>query len=149
MTDDRGLPLGYTIVPANEKEHEPLADLLTGTPAEVVSADKGFWGGDYARPLAATGTRLLTPSRTRTAANDRRERALATTRLLIESVFSNLKEQIRLEQHLARTPAGLAVRNGQRIPALTIGMLLNTPNGRPRTRPRPPTTAAKSHQASS
>ena len=34
LTDARGLPLGYTIVPANEKEYEPLADLLTGTPAE-------------------------------------------------------------------------------------------------------------------
>ena len=33
LTDQRGLPLGYTIVPANEKEYEPLTDLLTGTPA--------------------------------------------------------------------------------------------------------------------
>jgi IS5 family transposase len=41
LTDARGLPLGYTIVPANEKEYEPLADLLTGTPAPVVVADKG------------------------------------------------------------------------------------------------------------
>src|SRR3954447_24845113 len=86
LTDERGLPLGYTIVAANEKEYEPLADLLTGTPAAVVIADKGFWGRDYARRLAATGTRLLTPSRTRTAANDQRERALASTRLVIESV---------------------------------------------------------------
>jgi Transposase DDE domain len=43
LTDERGLPLGYTIVPANEKEYEPLADLLTGTPAKVVIADKGLW----------------------------------------------------------------------------------------------------------
>src|SRR5437868_3516150 len=91
LTDERGLPLGYTIVPANEKEYEPLADLLTGTPAEVVIADKGLWGRDYARRLAASGTRLLTPSRTRTAGNVRRERALASTRLVIESVFANLK----------------------------------------------------------
>src|SRR4029079_3179949 len=28
LTDDRGLPLGYTLVPANEKEYEALADLL-------------------------------------------------------------------------------------------------------------------------
>jgi hypothetical protein len=38
---------------------------------------------------------------------------------------------MRLEQHLARTPAGLAVRIAQRILALTIGMLLNTLTGRP------------------
>jgi hypothetical protein len=96
-----------------------------------VIADKGFWGRDYARRLAATGTTLLTPDKTRTADNQRREHALASTRLVIESVFSNLKEQMRLEHHLARTPAGLAVRISQRILALTLGILLNRLNGRP------------------
>jgi Transposase DDE domain len=131
VTDERGLPLGYTIVPANEKEYEPLADLLTGTPAEIVIADKGLWGRAYQARLAADHLRLLTPDRTRTAANIGRERALASLRLVIESVFSNLKGQMRLERHLAKTPAGLAVRIGQRILALTIGVLLNTLAGRP------------------
>ena len=57
--------------------------------------------------------------------------ALASTRLVIEGVFSNLKEQMRLERHRARTPAGLVVRIAQRILALTLGMLLNTLSGRP------------------
>src|SRR5438132_9047486 len=108
LTDERGLPLGYTIVPANEKEYEPLADLLTGTPAEVVIADKGLWGRAYAERLAATGTTLLTPEKTRTATNLARERSLASSRLVIESVFANLKGQMRLERHLSKTPAGLA-----------------------------------------
>ncbi len=131
LTDGRGLPLGYTLVPANEPEYEPLADLLTGTPADVVIADKGFWGRGYRERLAASGVRLLTPDNTRTAANRGREHALASTRLVIESVFSNLKGQMRLEHHLAKTPAGLAVRIAQRILALTLGILLNTLNGRP------------------
>jgi hypothetical protein len=131
LTDVQGLPLGYTIVPANEKEYEPLADLLTGTAAAVVVGDKGFWGRDYAARLAAGGTTLLTPAKTRTTANLGRERALASTRLVIESVFSNLKQQMRLEYHLARTPAGLAVRIAQRILALTLGILLNRLSGRP------------------
>jgi hypothetical protein len=131
LTDECGLPLGYTLVPANEKEYQPLADLLTGTPAEVVIADKGFWGRDYAAQLAAAGTTLLTPSKTRTSANLQHERRLASTRLVIESVFSNLKQQMRLERHLARTPAGLALRIAQRILALTIGILLNRLSGRP------------------
>ena len=131
LTDDRGLPLGYTVVPANEKEYEPLADLLTGTPSEVVIADKGFWGRDYATRLAAGGTTLLTPDRTRTDDNEHRERQLASTRLVIESVFANLKQQMRLEHHLAKTPAGLALRIAQRILALTLGILLNTLTGRP------------------
>jgi hypothetical protein len=131
LTDERGLPLSYTIVPANEKEREPLADLLSGTPAEVVVADKGFWGESFKNRLLADGVRLLTPDKTRTAANLGFERALASTRLVIESVFSNLKGQMRLERHLARTLAGLALRIAQRILALTVGILLNTLAGRP------------------
>jgi Transposase DDE domain len=131
LTDKRGLPLGYTVVPANEKEYEPLADLLTGTPSELVIADKGLWGRAYRERLAADGIRLLTPDKRRSAANAGRERALASSRLVIESVFANLKGQMRLERHLAKTPAGLAVRIAQRILALTVGMLLNTLAGRP------------------
>ena len=131
LSDQRGLPLGYTLVPANEKEYEPLADLLTGNPSEVVIADKGFWGSAYQARLAADGTTLLTPAKQRTALNQRRERQLASTRLVIESVFSNLKGQMRLEQHLAKTPAGLATRIAQRLLALTLAILLNTLTGRP------------------
>jgi hypothetical protein len=131
LTDERGVPLGYTVGPANEKEYEPLADLLTGTPAQVVIADKGFGGERYYERLGAQGVRLLTPAKIRTPKNSGRERALASTRLVIESVFANLKGQMRLEQHLARTVAGLAARITMRILALTIGMLLNTLACRP------------------
>lgn len=59
------------------------------------------------------------------------QRALTSTRLVIESVFANIRSQMRLEQHLARTVAGPATRIVMRILALTIGMLLNTPAHRP------------------
>jgi len=131
LTDPRGLPLGYTLVPAGEKEYEPLADLLTGTPSGIVIADKGLWGRGYREQLAAAGVELLTPAKQRTAGNELGERRLASVRLAIESVFSNLKGQMRLERHLAKTPAGLAVRIAQRLLALTLGILLNTLAGRP------------------
>jgi len=50
---------------------------------------------------------------------------------VIESVFFSLKGQMRLERHLAKTPAGFAVRIAQRILALTLGMPLNRLAGRP------------------
>jgi hypothetical protein len=96
-----------------------------------VIADKGLWGRAYRDRLASDGITLLTPDRTRTAANIDRERALASFRLVIESVFANLKGQMRLERHLAKTPAGLALRIAQRILTLTLGILLNTLAGRP------------------
>jgi len=131
VTDPRGVPLGYTLVPAGEKEYEPLADLLCGVPAQTVIADKGLWGRAYRARLAADGVELHTPAKKRTPANKLGERRLASVRLAIESVFSNLKGQMRLAQHLAKTPPGLAVRIAQRLLALTLGILLNTLNGRP------------------
>ena len=86
---------------------------------------------DYRDRLAADRVTLLSPDRTRTATNIGRDRALASLRLVIESVFATLKRQKRLERHLAKTPAGLAIRIAQRILALTPGILLNTLAGRP------------------
>jgi hypothetical protein len=128
-TDRRGLPLAYTWVPANEHEYEPLLDLVE--PGETVIADKGLWGRAYNERMTCSLVELLTPARERTAANHAREHALASTRLVIESVFSNLKEQMRLTRHHAKTPRGLAQRIAQRLLALTLGILLNTLNGRP------------------
>jgi hypothetical protein len=127
--DRRGLPLGYTLVPANEHEYEPLLDLVE--PGERVIGDKGLWGRAYNQRMQCAEVELLTPARERTAANHDRERTLAGLRLTIESVFSNLKEQMRLERHLAKTPRGLAQRIAQRLLALTLGILLNTLAGRP------------------
>ena len=50
---------------------------------------------------------------------------------VIESVFANLKRQMRMEDHLAKTLPGLVQRIAQRLLALTLGMLLNTLIGRP------------------
>ena len=98
---------------------------------ETVIADRGLWGRAYNERMRCNETELLTPARERTATNRARERALASTRLVIESVFSNLKEQMRLARHLAKTPRGLAQRIAQRLLALTLGILLNTISGRP------------------
>jgi hypothetical protein len=67
----------------------------------------------------------------RTADNLALEKRLASVRLAIESMIANLKGQMRLEQHLAKTPAGLAQRIAQRLLALTLGILLNTLARRP------------------
>jgi hypothetical protein len=46
-------------------------------------------------------------------------------------VFSNLKRQMRMEHHLAKTPLGLAQRIAQRLLALTLGVFINMQIGRP------------------
>ncbi len=130
VTDRHGVPVGYTLVAANEKEYEPVRELTTAHAGCTLIADKGLWGRQYRETLALQDVSIITPDRVRTADNLARERRLAGLRLVIESTISNLKGQMRLEQHLAKTPAGLAQRIAQRLLALTIGMLLNTLTGR-------------------
>ena len=131
LVDRKGLPVGYTIVAANQKEYEPVRELILADGSSVLVADKGLWGRQYAETLRLEGILIRTPERARSAANTERERRLASTRLVIESTIANLKCQMRLEQHLAKTPAGLFQRIAQRLLALTLGMLLNALLGRP------------------
>jgi hypothetical protein len=131
VTDPAGVPVGYTLVAANEREYEPVRELTTSRRGCTVIADKGLWGREYRETLALQGVSILTPDRVRSADNVARERRLAGLRLVIESTISNLKCQMRLEQHLAKTPAGLVQRIAQRLLALTVGMLLNALTGRP------------------
>ncbi len=131
LTDGKGLPIGYTLVAANEKEYEPVRELALADRCPALLADKGLWGRQYAETLRLEGIVIRTPERARTLDNADRERRFASMRLVIESTIANLKCQMRLEQHGAKTPAGLVQRIAQRLLALTLGMLLNTLIGRP------------------
>ena len=131
LVDRNGLPVGYTLVPANEKEYEPVRELALADGGAVLVCDKGLWGRQYAQTLRLEGILIRTPDRVRTNDNLERERGLARTRLVVESTIANLKCQMRLEQHLAKTPSGLIQRIAQRLLALTLGMLLNALIGRP------------------
>lgn len=131
LVDRKGLPIGYTLVPANEPEYEPVRELVLGDDSQILVCDKGLWGRQYAETLRLEGVLIRTPERNRTAANVERERGLARMRLVVESTIANLKCQMRLEQHLAKTPSGLVQRIAQRLLALTLGMLLNALLGRP------------------
>lgn len=131
LSDRTGLPLGYTLVAAGAKEYEPVRELSSGQAGATLIADKGLWGREYAETLRLQGITIRAPERVRTPHNSGRERALAGIRLVIESTIANLKCQMRLEQHLAKTPSGLVQRIAQRLLALTLGMLLNALLGRP------------------
>ena len=149
LTDERGLPLGYTLVPANEKEYEPLADLLTGTPAEVVIGDKGFWGRAY---QSATRRRRHDAAHTRQGTHRRQHRPRACARLnpardrerLLEPERPDAARTAPRQAHQPGSPSGS--RNGSsRSPSASC----STPSAAAPHAPSPPTTAAKSHQASS
>ena len=131
VTDELGVPVGYDLVAAGEGEREPLFRLAQAQCATVLFADKGFWGAEYQRTIGLIDVELVTPERHRLGERPPVEVVKATIRLVIESVFSNLKRQMRLEEHLAKTPGGLVQRVAQRLLALTLGMFINAQLGRP------------------
>ena len=132
ICDIDGVPVGYDLVgPKTGEERESALHLAGAHAGSVMFADKGLWGKELDASMELIGVRLVTPERHRLGKRPPLEIAKARIRLVIESVFSNLKRQMRLEQHLAKTVAGLVQRIAQRLLALTLGMLLNTLLGRP------------------
>jgi hypothetical protein len=131
LTDEMGVPLGYDLVAPGEGEREPLFRLAQAPPDSAFFTDKGFWGTEYERTIELLSAELITPKRHRLGERPPAEALKARIRLVIESVFANLKRQMRLEEHLAKTPGGLVQRVAQRLLALTLGMFINVQLGRP------------------
>jgi len=132
LCDPKGVPTGYDLVgPKTGEERECALRLAAGQAGAVLFADGGFWGREYLASMESLDVELVTPERHRLGERPPAEVAKARIRLVIESVFSTLKRQMRLEMHLAKTAAGLAQRIAQRLLALTVGVYVNTLIGRP------------------
>ncbi len=132
LCDRKGVPVGYDLVdPKAGQERESVLDRAAAHPGSILFCDGGFWGAEYERKTELISVTLVTPAKHKLAERPPAEIAKARVRLVIESVFSNLKRQMRLTDHLAKTIAGLAQRIAQRLLALTVGILVNTLTGRP------------------
>ena len=108
-----------------------MLELLERQPpqGQLVIADKGFAGADFEHAVHQLGGLLLRPSRADEPA--RSSPPIGRIRQRMESIVNSLKDQLCLERHLARTPAGLVCRIAARILALTAAIHLNWQLGRP------------------
>ena len=132
ISDAKGVPVGYDLTgPKTGQERERALELAAAHTGSTLYADKGFWGKEYRDCMHLIGIRLITPERHRPGKRPASEIAKARIRLVIESVFSNLKRQMRMEEHLAKTLPGFAQRIAQRLLALTLAILINTQTGPP------------------
>jgi hypothetical protein len=93
----------------------------------LVLADKGLAGRDLER-CASDQLKVLLARPDR---KDERRRFgnLAGMRQWIEAIFSTLKDQLSLERHGARTPAGVYARIAQRLLALAAAIWHNWRTG--------------------
>ena len=121
----------FELVPANAPEREAVLELLRRQPpsGQLVIADKGFAGVDFEHAVAELGALLLRPKRVNEP--ERSSPPIGRIRQRIESIVNSLKDQLCLERHLARTPAGLVCRVAARILALTAAIHLNWQLGLP------------------
>ena len=132
LADPKGVPVGYDLVgPKTGQERDAVLDLAAAHPGSVLFADGGFWGREYLASMQLIDIELITPAKHKTRQRPAAEIAKARIRLVIESVFCTLKRQMALQDHQAKTIAGLVARIAQRLLALTIGIYLNTLLGRP------------------
>jgi Transposase DDE domain len=132
ICDRKGVPVGYDLVgPKTGQERESAWRLASAHPHSLLFADGGFWGAEYNSTMELIGIQLITPNKHKLGQRPPSEIAKARIRLIIESLFANLKRQMRMEDHLAKTKPGLAQRIVQRLLALTLGIYLNILTGRP------------------
>jgi hypothetical protein len=132
LSDIKGVPVGYDLVgPKTGQERETTFELAQAHLGSALFADGGFWGAEYDRTLELISVELVTSDKHKLGKRPPAEVAKVRIRLVIESVFSNLKGQMRLERHLAKTLPGLAQRIAQRLLALTLGIFINLLAGRP------------------
>jgi hypothetical protein len=121
-----GMPIYFSLAPANEPEREVAAatldrardaGLLQG--AEVIIGDKGFAGQQFEQLVSSLDATLIRPDR-----KDERPRfgSLGGVRQWIESIINTTKSQLSLELHGGHIPAGVWTRVCQRVLALAAGV---------------------------
>lgn len=126
-----GTVVDFDLAAANAPEREAALALLEANPVEgaTIVCDKGFAGRDFEAAVRELRALLLRPSRSDEP--DRPNPPIGWIRQRIESIVNSLKDQLHLERHGGRTPAGLLARVAARILALCASINLNQRLGRP------------------
>ena len=126
-----GTVVDFELVPADTPEREAGLALLErqSLSGQLLLCDKGFAGREFEQAVRELGSLVLRPSREDEP--ERLEPPIGFIRQRIESIVQTLKDQLQLEHHLARSPAGLYTRVTARILALCAAIHLNWQTGQP------------------
>jgi hypothetical protein len=126
-----GMPIMWCLADPKIGEREVLAALLDNNhhlirEGQILLADKGFSGEEFQALTETMRLRLLRPDR---KDETYRNGNLGGVRQWIESVNQTLKNQLGLERHAGRTPAGVFIRVAQRLLAMAAGIWHNWQTG--------------------
>ena len=134
LVSSDGVIVDFVLAPANLTDGTFTEQLLGDKHELVVVGDKAYINGPLQAQLQEHNSLvLLTPTRS----NQKEQlpaalqRALGSFRQIIETVNSQLSEQLQIETNHAKSPSGLLARLHAKLAAHTIGMYLNVLAGRP------------------
>ena len=125
-----GTPRALALADPRRDEREVCLELLPRAVrgGEVLVADKGYAGREFAFAAARCGVCVVRPKRADEHGSDPH---LSQIRQRIESIFWTCKDLLTLERHGARTLAGLRERVLARFLCLAACISLNHRLGRP------------------
>jgi hypothetical protein len=137
VTTVHGLPVAFALTTPKADERDVLTDLISLQPAMfhhpdglILVVDKGYRDRRTENLLNEANIEVIRPAY-RTEPPRPGKALLRAVRQNIESVNNTLKDQLDLERHGGRTPAGVAVRVLQRLLALTAAIWHNWHTGQP------------------
>jgi len=131
-----GMPIMWCLAHPKIGEREVVEAMLHAEhhlirDGQILLADKGFSGKDFAAATAALGLRLLRPDR---KDETYKNGSLGNVRQWIESVNQSLKGQLDLAKHGGRTPHSVFTRVAQRLLALAASIWHNWTTDNPHKR---------------
>ncbi|GAA4476563.1 IS982 family transposase [Phytohabitans houttuyneae] len=137
VTTVHGLPVAFALTNPKADERDVLVDLICLQPAMfhhpdglILVVDKGYRDRRTEDWLNEATIEVIRPAY-RTDPPRPGKTLLRAVRQNIESVNDTLKDQLNLERHGGRTPAGVAIRVLQRLLALTAAIWHNWHTGQP------------------
>lgn len=126
-----GIPTDFDLTPANVHDLKMIDDLIADYSSLIIIGDKGYLDKEKKEDLVKEDKYLVTPYRkNQHLKNNQVEKRLLRFRKKLETVFSQLKEQMRLAKTQARSLQGLIARVISIIFSFTLGIYTNKLLGR-------------------
>lgn len=122
-----GFITSFEITPASVDDREGLRDLISGQSGLVILGDKGYLGEAFIQELKQQGICLMPLKRSNAKNNWSKpvRQLIFRLRRRIETVFSQLCEQLNAERVLAKSFIGLCTRLINKILAHNLCLILN------------------------
>lgn len=122
-----GFITSFEVTPASVDDREGLRDMVINQPGLVVLGDKGYVGETLTQEMKTQGICLMSLKRSNSKQDWPRpvRQLIFRLRRRVETVFSQLSEQLNAERVIAKSFQGLCVRLVNKILAYNLCLAMN------------------------